>query len=638
MNTAANGSSSEKLAAAPSNGKAASAAWAYTQAGQAQGIRLGQPLLILGAGGSGCRVATLAKAILIERFGRLPENVRIVVFDSADERVAYRENRTGALVTLEPGSEFFLLRRVPLAGIKRNIKQHPELVERIGASALLRIPRLSIQDGAAQERPQGLLAFAWNVKQIDQVLETNLRRLVERNEDLRHSFAHQSGVNCVLIASTGGGQGSGSTLDLAYLLRERLHTLGDLAESSRVVGMLLLPGALPGVRGPNLLPNTYAFFRELDELMRGQGFNAQYAGGLRLNSLEPPFDQVFIFDGVDEHGQAWANQDEVCDLAARTLTILFGSSVGMREIADAINERGTLAGRSMGGFGTYLATAGQTALRFPSHLVAERCAVRRAQLVIDTLLALPAQDDLPANTAMVSLDGLRDRLRTNHNGAPFYTPLALPRALEEAKPEDAPALARTVCHHYQQRRIYDEVFAELGGAAQAYGDELQQQLALTLDGMLAAGKLTAAAQWLETVEGSLERQHALSAAAAGQAAAAVEQLQGVQDGAARGLEQAAGSFVLFRHAAGAEGPRTLLRRVESPVRRPSELAPAGAGARQRPQAVDLYAGAALCAAGNAVTARTSKDGARTACSRAGTPQRQPPRAVAGDAGADHPAV
>jgi hypothetical protein len=525
------------------------AAWARGATRQAQSIRLGQPLLVLGAGGSGCRVATLVKAIFVERFGRLPENVRILGIDSADERVAYHENRTGSLVTLEPGSEFFLLRRVPLAGIKRNIKQHPELAERIGAATLLRIPRLSIQDGAAQERPQGLLAFAWNAKQIEQVLETSLRRLVERNEDLRHGFAHQTGVNCVIVASTAGGQGSGSSLDLAYLLRERLHTLGDLAESSRMVSMLLLPGALPGVRGPNLQPNTYAFFRELDTLMNGQGFHARYSGGLRIDSLEPPFDQVFVFDGVDEHGQAWANQDEVCDLAARTLTILFGSSVGMREIADAINERGTLAGRSAGGFGTYLATAGQTALRFPRALVAERCAIRQAQVVIGHLLAPPADTDRPAHDDLVNLALVRDRLRTNREGAPLYTPLALPPALEQAKPEDAPALARNLCHHFQQRRIYDDVFTELNHAARTAGDTLQHQLTLTLAGMVGAGNLTSAVAWLTAVEHSLERQHTALAAAVSQAVAAVEQAQGAQDSAARTLEQAADSFVLFRQRA-----------------------------------------------------------------------------------------
>lgn len=540
--------------AAPDNGRenaqpahaGAAAAWTQAHADAAQSFRLSQPLLILGVGGSGCRIATLAKAILIERFGGRPENAAIHGFDSADERVSYRENRRGSMVSLDQGSEFILLRRVPLGGIKRNIKQHPELVERIGAGALLRIPRLSIHDGAAQERPQGLLSYAWNIKQIDQVLEGSLRRLVERNEDLRHGYAHQSGVNCVIVASTGGGQGSGAVLDLAYLLRERLHTLGDLAESSRIAAMLLLPGALPGVRGPNLLPNTCAFFRELDVLMSGQGFQARYSGGLHLASREAPFDQVFIFDGVDEHGQAWANQDEVCDLAARTLTILFGSTVGMREIADALNERGVLAGRSAGGFGAYLATAGQTALRFPRQQVADRCAIRQAQLVIDDLLAHNDGDDLPASDALVDLATVRDRLRTNRDGAPFYTPLSLPAALEQARPEDAPALARNLCHHFLQRRIYEDVFTQLSSAGRATAAALQGQLALTLDGLLAAGKLTAALRWLEAVENAAERQHAAIAAAVGQAAAAAEQAQNAQDGSLRGLEQAADSFVLFR--------------------------------------------------------------------------------------------
>lgn len=516
------------------------------QSEQTPRVRLSQPLLVLAAGGSGCRVATQAKAVFYERFGCIPENVKFLAFDSANEGVAYRENRSGSMVTLAPGSEFLLFDRVPVAGIKRNLRQHALLVERVGLENLKRIHRVSIHDGAAQERPQGLLAMLWNIQMIEQALEATLRRLTERNDDLRHAHIQQTGINIVVTGSTAGGQGSGALLDLAYIVREKLHILGDLADSSRLAGMLLLPGAFVGVRGPNLQPNTFAFFRELDDLMQGRSFDARYSTGLHIQSVERPFDHVFVFDGVDERGQTWSNQDEVCDLAARTLAILFASQVGLREIAAAVNERGTLLGRSAAGFGTYLATAGQAVIRYPAQQVAERCAIRQARAVTESLLQAATASERDQLTPPGDQLGLRDRLRSNRDGAPYQVRLNVPLGLEQASPEDAPTLARNLVNNFQQRRLYEDSFVQMAAIASAQQSALLGHWGDQLAGLMDSGRLSLAAVWLDTLLAALEQQEASASAQVNQAARTVEQLQLAAQTASQSLDQAAGSFFLLR--------------------------------------------------------------------------------------------
>lgn len=519
---------------------------ARLQGEQAPRVRLSQPLLVLAAGGSGCRVATQAKAVFYERFGCIPENVKFLAFDSADEGITYRENRTGSMVTLAPGSEFLLFGRVPVAGIKRNLRQHALLVERVGLENLKRIHRVSIHDGAAQERSQGLLAMLWNIQMIEQALEATLRRLTERNDDLRHAHIQQSGINIVVTGSTAGGQGSGALLDLAYIVREKLHILGDLADSSRLAGMFLLPGAFVGVRGPNLQPNTFAFFRELDDLMQGRSFDARYSTGLHIQSVERPFDHVFVFDGVDERGQTWSNQDEVCDLAARTLTILFASEVGLREIAAAVNERGTLLGRSAAGFGTYLATAGQAVIRYPAQQVAERCALRQARTVVESLLQEATANEREQLSLPGDQLGLRDRLRSNRDGAPYQVRLSVPLGLEQANPEDAPTLARNLINNFQQRRLYEDSFVQMAAIAGAQQASLLSHWGDQLVGLMDGGHLSLATVWLNALIGALEQQQAAASAQVNQAARTVEQLQLSAQTASQSLDQAASSFFLMR--------------------------------------------------------------------------------------------
>ena len=374
------------------------------------------------------------------------------------------------MVTLETGSEFFLLDRVPLAGIRRAPERHPDLTERLGDD-LYRIRRTSIQDGAAGERTQGLISLMWNAPVVARQIETVIRRLVERNDDLRHDVADRSGINVVIVGSACGGQNSGGMLDLTYLVREALLAVGELGESSRVIGLVVLPGAFPGVRGPNFDANTHAFSEELDYLQAGGGFHARYPGGIQVASKEPPFDLVFVFDGVDERGKAFANHEEVCELAAQTIGLLLSTEVGAREIFTAVNEGGVLQGTSPAGRGTYLGTAGQAIIRFPAGPTADRCTVRLAGEIAEACLAVEPAETTGAN--FTGTHALRERLGLNANGAPHDVQMVPPASLEQAPVEEQPTLTRTYVTHFMQRRVYGDAFSQISKTAEGMTNELR---------------------------------------------------------------------------------------------------------------------------------------------------------------------
>lgn len=499
-------------------------------------VRLAQPLLFLATGGAGRQLATRAKAELIERFGCVPTNAIFLAFDSADEPVMVRERRRWQTVELVRDGEFFLFERVPLLGIKRSLARHPDIAARLG-SDLARIRRASIHDGAAQERPQGLLSLIWNAPLVVRLLNNAVRRLSERNDDLHQDQNGHGGINVILAGSVCGGQNSGAMLDLAYLTRESLLQLADLGESSRLIGLLALPGAFPGVRGPNFGPNTYAFFLELDALMQGVGFHAGYPGSVRVDSPEPPFDAVFVLDGVDERGKAWANLEEVCDLGGQAAMLLLTTDVGAREIFASVNEQGVLTGRSPAGFGTYLGTMGQAVIRFPAQQVADRCALRLAVAVADACLAATTVALPPGS--MDEAGALRQRLRLNTSGVPFETQIVLPTSIEGAPPEEQPALSRTLATNYLQRRIYDDAFGQIKTTAEQMSAALTAELAARLAAMVSTGRLQAVRTWLQQLSENMQTEYAGLLAEAERLAATASSSQQALDAAGAAMDKAA---------------------------------------------------------------------------------------------------
>lgn len=512
--------------------------------------RLSRALLLLTAGGAGDKIAVHAKASLIDRFGCLPQNAAILAFDSANDPAAARSQRTRQPITLEPGEEFHLFDPVPLGGIKRYPDRHPALVARMGDN-LARIFRHTVHGGAARERPQGLLYVVWHAPVIDRLLETTLRRLTARDESVHQELQPEPGVNIVIAGSTGGGQGSGSLIDLAYLVRENLRRRADLTDISKIVGLFVLPGAFPEVRNPNLELNTYAFFLELDALMQGNGFAAHYPGNLTVESVERPFDQILVVDGVDENGRSWRNHDDVCAPAGRAVTLLFASEVGRRESGIAINHEQSLREISADGFGAYLGTIGQAVLRFPASQVLEACAVRQAQAVVDALLADPPAPDQPeaAPAAQtVNLGQVRERLRHNRAGVPYDLRVEAPAGLDQSPAEEMPALARNYFGNVRQRRLIEDYFGQMRAVLADAIHDSERRLADQLQTLVAGGLLAPARQWLAAVQAEFHQHQQAIATQQQTLAQAIAQREVALESASIALGRAAESLFLGRPA------------------------------------------------------------------------------------------
>lgn len=501
--------------------------------------------LVVFVGGTGVKVGTQLKARFKESIGEVPRNVALLAVDGAKDSIAMREGRSGSIVTLEWGSERHQLDSVPAANILKYLDQHPAIAERFGKEMLLKM-RAYVVDGAAGERPQGALIAVWNALRLMMYVSNALRWLAERTKDLQQVMDGNVVLRVYIVGSVAGGMGAGALLDLAYIIREELKNLGDLGESSSMHAMLLLPGAFYGIEDQRKQANAYATLREINALMLGEAsFNSSYPNGRRIDSSLPPFTDVGLYDGVNEHGRTWRSQDEIVALMAETLWLRTSSEVGSQEINHKINDAGVLTDVSPGGYATCATTSGAVVLRFPARTAAVWCALRHAQKMLATLLAPTGAAPVQQEVIVRDLAALRDRFLSNDEGVPHQVRLAAPAALMEMPIEELPGQTRNLFENFMQRRLYDDIFAQMkrrmDEQAIVLFDSLEQQQAALLE----TGRPQAAQRWLEANRSVLSDLLATISAEQNRMAQMAEQQQAALESASVALERASSGIAAY---------------------------------------------------------------------------------------------
>lgn len=352
-----------------------------------------RPTLLVFLGGTGVRLATYLKRLLIARLGYpLPPKIRLLVFDTTREAfsVPFGEDT----VRLEEGAELFILSDVPVARIAENIDNQPDIRDRFGA-VMAQLPPRTLRDGTKSNRCLGAVSLYWHFETVYEQLRRAVWRLAGRETGLAASADPQLGLNVFIGCGLGGGTGSGQFIDFAYLIRHLTDELGIQSEFCRLTGIGVLPQAFPGIPSRSLYPNTGAAFRELDHTMVHGNFRASYPGGRRIQMRRAPFDFYYVLDGVDERGRTWAGLDEVAAAGAQAVFMQMVSQLGRSGDNSFDNLDDVLAGRAANGFGTFMGSIGQGTLEFIAPEVARLCAHRlvveliRRQWLADGVAAAP---------------------------------------------------------------------------------------------------------------------------------------------------------------------------------------------------------------------------------------------------------
>lgn len=180
------------------------------------------------------------------------------------------------------------------------------------------------EKGAGQIRSISRLFFFDKYQEIKSAIKSKSNSLLDNvNSDSaqkRLGLNVQTGaLKIVVVASTAGGTGSGSFLDLGYLSSLIGKEVANQGVTTNLV--LMLPSGFKGAGLTRTEANTYAALMELETCMRqGSGYIKQWVSGeIPRDMPNSPYGDVYIIDTTNLAGAKTGQITDLYDMVADTL-------------------------------------------------------------------------------------------------------------------------------------------------------------------------------------------------------------------------------------------------------------------------------------------------------------------------------
>ena len=181
-----------------------------------------------------------------------------------------------------------------------------------------RLKVANIKHGAGMIRQVGRMMLIRNYASVEQKIKEALAKLHETEPE---------NTNIILVTGIAGGTGSGTFLDISFLLRYFAKKIG--LPKTQMLGYIILPdlNAKNGGEESILYTNGFASLKELEYWMcmgdHGENFVQQYDETFTLTADRPPFDFCHLISAQDLEGHPVSYSDALVSLAEN----LFGYCV-----------------------------------------------------------------------------------------------------------------------------------------------------------------------------------------------------------------------------------------------------------------------------------------------------------------------
>jgi len=306
-----------------------------------------KPTLVIGLGGSGQWVLTYLKKNLQDTYGKVPETIRLLAFDTTSEdssaAVAGEKEEKAQVSDVNLTNDEFVYLGGKIKKICEEIRdkqQHPHISSWLQSKIYL--DQLSDDDfdisrGAGQRRPFGRMAIFYDLltgqpktlEKIDQALG-NIRGAMS---------AQSSTIEIYIACSIAGGTGAGMFIDMTHLIRQRCQRAGI---DCVIRGFIVLQNTFETVvtkAQDKLIPNAFAAMRELDRfmLMFGRDYPINYTSKTNQTALQTVyssklFDSCFLFDSKNAGSKSLLEAVEpkysIYPMVADAMTILVDAKTG----------------------------------------------------------------------------------------------------------------------------------------------------------------------------------------------------------------------------------------------------------------------------------------------------------------------
>lgn len=370
--------------------------------------KLFQPTLVIGIGGTGKGIILALKKMIAENSPKGMADYPLLKFLSVDTDVAL-PTVTSSIQTIKE-SELSLNKSKETFSLHADfntipdLKSFPDIAAWFPPSLKHYLTPAELEQGAGQRKPIGRFSFAWNADLLKPRLEQLLRNPVDVDVAKQWGIGEANLVkttNVFICGSLCGGTGSGTFLDMAYLVRNvASHIAG---RSIYIYGMFAMSSIFDGMQGDaNIKPNCYASLVEMDHFMNPYTYSNPYRQfypayknigpkqwDYSKSAENGPFDFPFLFDKTNAAGFSLSSSKAFSEMVARFIYLLTGHEVAevwqsmdnnVRKLLDVTYNKELLHKpnnyRSMGTF----------SVMFPRRMAIQMCAYKLADVYFETIL------------------------------------------------------------------------------------------------------------------------------------------------------------------------------------------------------------------------------------------------------------
>ena len=289
--------------------------------------------LFVGLGGTGADMLIRIKNEVKRRMvlpqingkivGDTPQNIGFLAFDTDSKT----KSKTWGVASFDPfGSEFCSLAVDNMPNVIASRKQLAENGDPVW-KWYDKIDPIAGIDGAGGLRQIGRLMLFENISRIYRTIQEKVKKLVQVNEGIKN-------VMVAVVTGIAGGTGSGTFIDMAYLLRSVLENLD--VKNKRVLGYIILPDVnlLKGGQPDRLWANGFACLKELDYWMapgsdeQDDKFVQNYGNGVEVNNITSrAFDYCHLLSAQDMDGKP-LTYDKVINSMAENVFAYIAGEIG----------------------------------------------------------------------------------------------------------------------------------------------------------------------------------------------------------------------------------------------------------------------------------------------------------------------
>lgn len=366
--------------------------------------------LIIGLGGTGFKAILNAKKMLYENYGEIPPMIGFLGIDTDKPglEIASVTAKDGTKISLNKNEQLSICVEEPMNIYERNSTTDLfDWMPQCNASGLT-----TLTIGAGQMRSNGRFAVTVNEHNIEQSLT---RKLADVN-DARVIDNEKYGLlgadtEVHLVFSLGGGTGSGTFLNIAYLIQR-------LMPKVKISGYAVLSDVfrtmVSGAMSSRVRPNAKGAIIDLDYLahLEPNSEPVEIKWFQKTDSVKTrPFTALYFIDNRNDHNDMFSDVAPICEMISLAIVTSVGElGVTLDSIADNVNKLISDGTMDIKNKKAWVASMGCAEIVFDSHRLAEIYARKACIQIVNSMLNGGCDDPVNIANAWFDTSHIRENL------------------------------------------------------------------------------------------------------------------------------------------------------------------------------------------------------------------------------------